>query len=636
MALFAYNPGVKSPEAAKIKALVRYGPAEGTRRHRHLLDLARLSLVFASSDLLLAGLETMTGQFEVVDVRNSFRLPSKSGLRMVEVLLIVEVDMEDGRPPTPFVCEVRLEEHSFWKARQRAEVHLNELMSHMSKHYSSAVRVPGTVEYVARWSLDSPADSHNCRIMRRHCVRHFGSSVGAWRRAFGNNRLVSFSQFRDICKELKCREHATEYWQELDSGRGGCVSLFELDPEAVALLEKLFCRVLALCDVKSPDDIDIDSMWQRLTFCVRPQKEGRLEIQEWRAVLKPLGLRTEEANALFNSLDAGGGNHLNPPAHITVADIRWLKNIPALLDLEAVNLISPGGVSESEALRFVTWRSSLRSTPGSGYAGDAAEDESEQELEADSHVQPVVTIDPSADFFETLDGSPDSSPAQSPTGHFAGNQASHDNLQLHQEVAGSSRGSINAVSNRGSISAASNRGSISAAPVQRNSLTSSAAFAPQPRQSLTSAGAAPVETATEVSPEPEAAPAQPRQSLTAASRQMIEAAAVQDKVEVVAEPAQNQLTPEELEQKELEDAGILLDEEELVGEAQPSPEELQRQELEAAGIVLDEGNDLEDLGIIDDEGPPVQNLEETNESEEYDAGAEAGQLEFDGEEEETF
>merc|ERR1719450_580689 len=97
--LFAYNPGTKPRAAAQTKAFVRYGPGEGSRRYRNLLDLARLALVFASCDLLQLGLEEALKRFQVLDVRNRFGSPGRLGARCVEVLLVVEVP-----PATPHVC----------------------------------------------------------------------------------------------------------------------------------------------------------------------------------------------------------------------------------------------------------------------------------------------------------------------------------------------------------------------------------------------------------------------------------------------------------------------------------------------------------------------------------------------------
>merc|ERR1719336_163840 len=71
-ALFAYNPGPKSRAAAQFKAFVRFGPSEGTNRFRHLLDIARLCLVFSDCAALRLGLEQVQEEFEVVDIRNHY------------------------------------------------------------------------------------------------------------------------------------------------------------------------------------------------------------------------------------------------------------------------------------------------------------------------------------------------------------------------------------------------------------------------------------------------------------------------------------------------------------------------------------------------------------------------------------
>lgn len=78
-ALFAMNPGVKSRSAAQMKAFVRYGPSEGPRRFRHLVDLSRVTIVFSDCATLRSGLEQILDEFEVVDVRNHY-LPNAVGL----------------------------------------------------------------------------------------------------------------------------------------------------------------------------------------------------------------------------------------------------------------------------------------------------------------------------------------------------------------------------------------------------------------------------------------------------------------------------------------------------------------------------------------------------------------------------
>jgi len=74
-ALFAYNPGAKQRVSAEIKAKVLFQSAEGDKRYKHLLDLARLALVFPSCALMQAGLEEITEKFEVVQIRNNYATP---------------------------------------------------------------------------------------------------------------------------------------------------------------------------------------------------------------------------------------------------------------------------------------------------------------------------------------------------------------------------------------------------------------------------------------------------------------------------------------------------------------------------------------------------------------------------------
>jgi len=357
MALFAYSTGPKTAEAARVKATVRYGPAEGTRKYRHLLDLARVCLVFASCDLLQAGLDIILGAFEVVDVRNNFRSPSRAGLRNVEVLVILEIEIGDGSPPKPHVCEIKLEEHNYWKAARRSEPYMQELQSVLTQHYGMLGRDPMCIEYLARFILDSACESHGLKVFKRHIMRRWGSAAGAWRKYFGNNRLMPFSKFRDVCKELKCREHSTSYWEELDIGRGGCISLYELDPESVSLLAKFRSRLLALADVTNADEVDADTLWQRLTFPIRCNREGRLEVGEFKNTLKPLGFSSEESVIIFNCLDPAGGHTFRPPAYISISDIGWVKRLHQFVDLDCISLSNGEGINDTDGLRFVTWNS---------------------------------------------------------------------------------------------------------------------------------------------------------------------------------------------------------------------------------------------------------------------------------------
>lgn len=198
----------------------------------------------------------------------------------------------------------------------------------------------------------------------------------------GAGRILGFHKFREVCQSLNCGEHATEFWQGLDTTLAGSISLFDLDPEAVALLIKLRTRLLALAHV-SPDmevDLDADSLFARFSFLVTPKKVGHLEPQEFRVVAKPLGITVEEANQAFTLLDHMGGYHHAPPATITAQDIAWLVKMPiryrgkgrvdGMVDVQAVKMSSMSEVVSAEAMKSLTSSrrlgSARRSARGAG------------------------------------------------------------------------------------------------------------------------------------------------------------------------------------------------------------------------------------------------------------------------------
>ncbi|CAE7774575.1 unnamed protein product [Symbiodinium sp. CCMP2592] len=356
MASFAYSHGVKSIEAADTKpdcklfdavtakyalssrlfgkALVRFGPAEDARRYRHVLDMARIGLVFQNCDFLQDALDLILSQFEVVDVRNKFRTACRTGERFVEVLLILEVETEDGQ--MPHVCaacrpvanfatesrnawtsreveelEVRLEEINFYNARARAEPVMQELLAKISKHYSS--KNPRCMEHLCRWVLETPQMSHKLRAFKKHISRRFGSALGAWRRHFGITRVVPFAKFRNLCKEVKCWKHSTEYWQELDVGRAGCISLFEMDSASVCMLANFRARLLKLANLPS-EEATAEDLWQKMTQHVQPVMPDRFAVNELTFILtRALGFSATEATNIFDLLDADGGHTFNPP-----------------------------------------------------------------------------------------------------------------------------------------------------------------------------------------------------------------------------------------------------------------------------------------------------------------------------------
>merc|ERR1719272_1322584 len=236
------------------------------------------------------------------------------------------------------------------------------------------------IESIARNVLNKPPEGHRLRSFRCHLGRRFGSTICAWRKAFGGGRLLSFQRFREVCYSLHCGEHVTELWQELDPNRGGCISLWELDAEAVSLLVKVRSRMLASLanpnhNVKQGEvnleEMDPQVMFGRLTTFVRPIKVGSLEMHEFRTVAKPLGLPTAEADKVFASLDHFPGSMHAPPACIDVTDIVWLKKLPQLVDIEAVSCTMDVGfgLQVEGSTPNMTGMSDSNGSPISSYMG---------------------------------------------------------------------------------------------------------------------------------------------------------------------------------------------------------------------------------------------------------------------------
>lgn len=334
-ALWAYDPGVKPKTSAETKALVRYGPGEGAQRYRHLLDLSRLQICFASCDMLQAGLEQVLKNFEVVDVRNYFGNPGRLGSRYVEVLVVMIV--RDGTYQVPHVCELRLEPLICCNARKAAMASMQSFMGILRDVYAAARIDLDAVEYIARSVLERHPEGHRLRTFRCNLSRRFGSTVCSWRRAFGGSRLVNFQRFREVCYSLHYGEHVTELWQELDPGRGGCISLWELDPDAVALLTKLRARMLASLSKNGNDDLEGNEILQKIAAHIRPVQQGRLERHEFRTAVRTLGLSVDEADRAFACLDHFPiSTHESGSATVDGSDIAWLKKFPNLVDPDAV------------------------------------------------------------------------------------------------------------------------------------------------------------------------------------------------------------------------------------------------------------------------------------------------------------
>jgi len=247
--------------------------------------------------------------------------------------------VRDGREQVPHVCELRLELLQFNNATHAVAPIMEKFYAELKQAYIPTHIDMACLEKITREVLDKPPEGHRLRKFRCHLARRYGSTVCGWRKAFGGQRLLNFQRFREVCYSLHCGEHVTELWQELDPNRGGCISLWELAPDAVSLLVKLRTRMLgALVHSTKEDaeDFDPSTIFSRLTSFSRPTRQGCLEQHEFRLVSKVLGLSIQEADRAFNCLDHFPGSHHAPPAMIDVTDIKWLKGLITLVDAAAV------------------------------------------------------------------------------------------------------------------------------------------------------------------------------------------------------------------------------------------------------------------------------------------------------------
>jgi len=347
-AQFAYNPGIKPRGSAVAKAFVRFGPSERENRYRHLLDLARCGLVFADGAMLREGLNQIIDRFEVIQVLNYYNKDHQNllGQKHIEVLIVLKC-------PEPFICELRLEEMSYFIAREKASPHIEKIQKTMANLYSGNGADPLAIEYLASWILHRPKENHSVTVFKKHLSRRFGSTVAAWRKAMGGGNQAPFTKFREACQDVNMRHRTVEFFQSLDATFAGNFSLFELDPEAAVLLVKFYWRI---CGLATPEQLeDSERLFARLTrkTVVKLKHPGRMEAHEFRRVAKVLGFEDADSDRVFQFLDSHGGEAHEPPATLTPNDIAWLKKIPQILCVECVMLRDSTATSEMESLRAI-------------------------------------------------------------------------------------------------------------------------------------------------------------------------------------------------------------------------------------------------------------------------------------------
>mmetsp|Transcript_44807 Transcript_44807/g.112655 ORF Transcript_44807/g.112655 Transcript_44807/m.112655 type:complete len:501 (+) Transcript_44807:214-1716(+) len=232
----------------------------------------------------------------------------------------------------------------------------------MADLYSGNGAWPPAIEYLAQWVLHKPKELHSVTVFKKHLTRRFGSTVVAWRKAFGGGNQVSYGTFRRVCQEIGERHRCSEYFQELDPSRAGTISLFELDPDATVLLIKFCWRLIG---VAGPEHMqDPEKLFARLTNKVRLNKPGVLEAHEFRKVAKGLGFDKAESDKVFQYLDSHGGDAHVPPATLLPSDLFWIKKIEQIVGLECVMLRDAAVVSEKDSMWQMTSSARVHNADG--------------------------------------------------------------------------------------------------------------------------------------------------------------------------------------------------------------------------------------------------------------------------------
>merc|ERR550532_213822 len=101
----------------------------------------------------------------------------------------------------------------------------------------------------------------------------------------------------------------------LDPGSGGCISLYELAPEAVSLLVRAKLRVLGM--ESREEDVDDEAFFG--TLAPRNQN-GQIEAPEILGLFRSLGFSSADAKRIFRHLDFKGLKDFKPPASLAVSD----------------------------------------------------------------------------------------------------------------------------------------------------------------------------------------------------------------------------------------------------------------------------------------------------------------------------
>jgi hypothetical protein len=371
---YVSDPGLKTEESAKAKALILYGPAAGKLCHRHLLDFSRLLVVFSSCAALNKGLDWILENFEVVGVNNYFNKPVRLGMRYIEVFVIVHVP--DGDEQIPHICELRLEERVYNEHQKEAAEIIYKVYDQLRLLLEVFNLNWSLTEYLIKSVLNGSGMSPELRRFRCHFIKRYGSTPSGWRKEVGE-RMADFGKFKVACQKINWGHRASEFYQELDTSLGGCVNVFHLDPEPVALLIKLRSRLFTFADLPilqkattNKFGIEPAALFDRLTSHIRLGKKGECSLSEFRLLGKPLTMSDDEMDKAFKYIDGGFGGSDATKASISVADIAWIMKLPKIVDEHAVTLNAD--IADIEQRKMMVERS-LSAGPHGGRLKQRAE-----------------------------------------------------------------------------------------------------------------------------------------------------------------------------------------------------------------------------------------------------------------------
>jgi len=264
----------------------------------------------------------------------------------------VQVVISEGLE-IPHICEITLQEMCFYLAREVTDPWVKQITDQFVKAYQhrKCHTDPSAIEYCVKHYLTKVKPGHKLTCFLRHVFKHYGSIVVAWRRELGNGPTVTFNDFRRMCQTLLYREHAVQFWTELDCCEAGCLSLFDLDPKAVILLGRLYVKLMGIA---KNNNFTAEHLFERMTVKIRLNRPGHLEFHEFKEALRLLGFNPGECRKLFLFMDGNGGTGRETPATVCISDIEWLKGFTNLVHVDCALMTPADAATDFEQMKLVS------------------------------------------------------------------------------------------------------------------------------------------------------------------------------------------------------------------------------------------------------------------------------------------